>query len=64
MSSQEMTIITTEKDAQRLRMVGIKEQLEDLAIYYLPVEAAFKEPEATKFNNLIEGYASKSAGNN
>lgn len=57
-------IITTEKDAQRLRMTGIIEQLIDLAIYYLPVEAVFKEPEVTRFNNLIEGYASKSAGNN
>jgi tetraacyldisaccharide 4'-kinase len=57
-------IITTEKDAQRLRMTGIIEQLIDLAIYYLPVEAVFMEPEVTRFNNLIEGYASKSAGNN
>jgi tetraacyldisaccharide 4'-kinase len=57
-------IITTEKDAQRLRVAGIIEQLKDLAIYYLPVEAAFKDPEVTRFNNLIEGYASKSAGNN
>lgn len=57
-------IITTEKDAQRLRMTGIIEQLKGLALYYLPVEAAFKEPEVTRFNNLIEEYASKSTGNN
>lgn len=57
-------IITTEKDAQRLRMTGIIEQLKDLALYYLPVEAAFKESEVTRFNNLIEEYASKSTGNN
>lgn len=57
-------IITTEKDAQRLRTAGIIEQLKDLAIYYLPVEAAFNEPEVKKFNNLIEEYASKSTGNN
>lgn len=57
-------IITTEKDAQRLRTAGIIVQLKDLAIYYLPVEAAFNEPEVKKFNNLIEEYASKSTGNN
>lgn len=57
-------IITTEKDAQRLRTAGTIEQLKDLAIYYLPVEAAFNEPEVKKFNNLIEEYASKSTGNN
>jgi len=57
-------IITTEKDAQRLRMVGLKEQLKDLALYYLPVEAVFRDADGTRFNNLIEEYASKSAGNN
>ncbi|MDP2414941.1 tetraacyldisaccharide 4'-kinase [Daejeonella sp.] len=64
LSGDDNLIITTEKDAQRLRIAGIREQLKDLALYYLPVEAAFKEPEKTRFNNLIEEYASKSAGNN
>lgn len=64
LSGEDNLIITTEKDAQRLRTEGIKEQLKDLAIYYLPVEAAFNEPEVTGFNNLIEEYASKSTGNN
>ncbi len=57
-------IITTEKDAQRLGIAGIRIQLKNLPVYYLPVEAAFNEPEKTRFNNLIEEYASKSAGNN
>lgn len=64
LSGDDNLIITTEKDTQRLRIEGIREQLKDLALYYLPVEAAFKEPEMTRFNNLIEEYASKSAGNN
>ncbi|MDO8993730.1 MAG: tetraacyldisaccharide 4'-kinase, partial [Daejeonella sp.] len=64
LSGDDNLIITTEKDAQRLRIAGIREQLKDLALYYLPVEAAFKEREMTRFNNLIEEYASKSAGNN
>ncbi len=64
LSGEDNLIITTEKDAQRLRTAGIIEQLKDLAIYYLPVEATFNEPEVTRFNNLIEEYASKSTGNN
>lgn len=64
LSGEDNLIITTEKDAQRLRTEGIIEQLKDLAVYYLPVEAAFNEPEVTRFNNLIEEYASKSTGNN
>lgn len=57
-------IITTEKDAQRLSLKSIKEQLSGLPVYYLPVEAEFHEPEKSRFNNLIEEYASKPAVNN
>lgn len=54
-------IITTEKDAQRLNLAGIREQLIGLPVYYLPVEAEFQEADKTLFNKLIEEYASKSA---
>jgi len=57
-------IITTEKDSQRLGSKGIKEQLKDLPVYYLPVEAEFNEADKAKFNQYIEEYASESAGNN
>jgi len=54
-------IITTEKDAQRLNLAGIREQLISLPVYYLPVETEFQEADKTLFNKLIEEYASKSA---
>lgn len=54
-------IISTEKDAQRLNLAGIREQLISLPVYYLPVEAEFQEADKTLFNKLIEEYASKSA---
>ena len=57
-------IITTEKDAQRLYSEGIRKQLRGLELYYLPVEAEIYEPDRTRFNKLIEDYASKPAGNN
>jgi tetraacyldisaccharide 4'-kinase len=57
-------IITTEKDAQRLYSEGIRKQLKGLELYYLPVEAEIYEPDRTRFNKLIEDYASKPAGNN
>lgn len=55
-------IITTEKDAQRLKTGLFREKLKGINVYFLPVEAVFKEPERTEFNNLIEGYASKFRG--
>jgi tetraacyldisaccharide 4'-kinase len=57
-------IITTEKDAQRLRSAAISDKIKNLALYYLPVEAEFIEPDKTIFNNLIEEYASKSTDYN
>ena len=64
LSSGDNLIITTEKDVQRLNISSIKEQLKDLPVYYLPVEAEFHETEKVLFNNYIEEYASKPTVNN
>jgi len=63
LSGDDKLIITTEKDAQRLNTEVFREKLKGINVYFLPVEARFKEPERTEFNNLIEGYASKIGGN-
>ena len=64
LTGDDKLIITTEKDAQRLRSKAISDKIKDLALFYLPVEAEFMEPEKTLFNNLIKEYASKPTGNN
>jgi len=51
-------IITTEKDAQRLRVPELEELLRGLPVYYLPVTARIHEPDAERFQNLIEEYVS------
>jgi len=51
-------IITTEKDAQRLRKPELEELLKTLPVYYLPVTAKIHEPDAGRFNHLIEDYVS------
>ncbi len=61
---EDKLIITTEKDAQRLRPLTIKKLLKDLPVYYLPVEAKIHEPDKTSFNQLIETYVTKSSVNN
>jgi len=55
----DLLIITTEKDAQRLRSEDIRELLAELPVYYLPVIAEIHEPEKAHFNNLIEKYATE-----
>lgn len=52
-------IVTTEKDAQRLLQHAINELLTDLPVYYLPIEAAFSEPERSVFDQKIKEYVSK-----
>lgn len=59
LSGEDKLIITTEKDAQRLCSKEIKELLDSLPVYYLPVEAEIHEPEKAQFNELIEKYAAE-----
>jgi tetraacyldisaccharide 4'-kinase len=49
-------IITTEKDAMRLRE---HEALKKLPLYYLPVEVVFHENDKKEFNKLIVQYVGK-----
>ncbi|MXV52723.1 tetraacyldisaccharide 4'-kinase [Pedobacter sp. HMF7647] len=57
-------ILTTEKDAQRLKDPEIAELLKDLPVYYLPVRAVIHLPERERFDNLIVNYAANYLQNN
>ena len=46
-------IITTEKDAMRFKTEKLKEKLQDLPIFYLPIVVHFEEEEKNKLNQLI-----------
>lgn len=48
------TIVTTEKDAMRLRHPAINPLLADLPIYYMPIEMVFQETtQGQKFDDLV-----------
>ncbi|PRY54530.1 lipid-A-disaccharide kinase [Arcticibacter pallidicorallinus] len=51
-------IITTEKDTQRLTTEALRVILEDLPVFYLPVEAEFHESDKERFDLLIKNYVS------
>ena len=57
-------IITTEKDAQRLRSPEMNELLKGLPVYYLPVAAKIHKPGEKRFNQIIEQYVAKHLQNN
>lgn len=57
-------IITTEKDAQRLRTQTIRQILEGLPVYYLPVDAAFAPPDKANFDKLISSYVTEHTTHN
>ncbi len=46
-------IVTTEKDAMRLKHPRLLEQLSGLPVYYLPVEVAFHDTDKRKFDKLV-----------
>lgn len=52
-------IISTEKDAQRLRASGLRELLDRLPVYYVPVEAELLSPGREEFDDLIKNYVSE-----
>jgi tetraacyldisaccharide 4'-kinase len=49
-------VLTTEKDAMRLQKPGLAEYLEDLPLYYVPIEVAFHDHDAVAFNQQIHDY--------
>ncbi|WP_442590172.1 tetraacyldisaccharide 4'-kinase [Pedobacter sp. AW31-3R] len=61
--AKEKIIITTEKDAQRLFDVTIKELLLDLPIFYLPIRIAVQADRKFKFDQKILEYVSDTSRN-
>lgn len=56
-------IITTEKDAMRLAMPAYEEIIQDLPIFYIPIEIDFHEKDAEEFNEQILSYVRKNQVN-
>lgn len=59
--AKEKIIITTEKDAQRLFDVTIKELLLNLPVFYLPIRIAVEAGRKFKFDQKIINYVSDTA---
>lgn len=56
-------IVTTEKDFMRLKDPSLMSLLQNLPIYYLPIEVEIHQPGKTKFDKLILDYVGKSKRN-
>lgn len=63
LSALDKIIITTEKDAQRLRSPELATALADLPMYVLPVEADFEEPDKEDFDHLLRQHAREHSNN-
>ncbi|MBB6500373.1 tetraacyldisaccharide 4'-kinase [Pedobacter cryoconitis] len=61
--AKEKIIITTEKDAQRLFDVTIKELLLDLPVFYLPINIVIEADHKDKFDQKILKYVSDTTRN-
>jgi tetraacyldisaccharide 4'-kinase len=54
--TQSKVIVTTEKDAMRLRTLELAPLVGSLPIYYLPIETEFHERDKTEFDAVILDY--------
>ncbi|MEM9023294.1 MAG: tetraacyldisaccharide 4'-kinase, partial [Bacteroidota bacterium] len=59
----EKIILTTEKDAMRLAVPGVSELIEDLPVFYLPIEVVFEQKDREPFHEHILSYVRKNQGN-
>lgn len=59
LTATDKLMITTEKDAQRLKDPSFKMLLNGLPLYYLPVQAMIHDPDKQKFDGLIETFVIK-----
>ena len=55
-SDSNKIIITTEKDAMRLLSIELKELVDKLPVFYLPMEIRFHDQDAENFNQFITSY--------
>ena len=62
--AENTAIITTEKDAMRLRVAGIEEVLCNLPIFYLPVEVDFHGKNKNDFDENILTYVQRNITSN
>ena len=61
--SRKKIILTTEKDAMRLKTPEISNMLKDLPLFYLPIEIDFHEKDKQAFDKLILDYVEQNQRN-
>jgi len=61
--TQKKLLVTTEKDAMRLRTAELNPFLKTLPVYYVPIEIDFHEPDKQIFDQLILDYVKKNKRN-
>jgi tetraacyldisaccharide 4'-kinase len=59
LKSEHKIILTTEKDAMRLQMEGIREILEEYPVFYQPVEVEFHGKDKEEFQETIRTYVKR-----
>lgn len=52
-------IVTTEKDAMRLRKADLAPLIKNLPVFYIPIEIEFHNQDKQKFDKLVKSYISK-----
>lgn len=56
-------VVTTEKDAMRIRRKELLTHFRDIPLFYIPIEVAFHKEDKSEFDNLILRYVRENKGN-
>ncbi len=57
-------IVTTEKDTMRLRGQNLQRMIQNIPLYYVPIEVDFHEKDKMKFDKLISDFMERSGKKN
>jgi tetraacyldisaccharide 4'-kinase len=59
MSKKNNIIVTTEKDAMRLRQPQTLKLIENLPFYYVPIHIEFNDNDSSRFKNILHRYVNE-----
>ncbi len=62
--SSSKIIVTTEKDSMRLQKPELAKMIQNVPIFYIPIEVEFHKEDKKRFNNLVMNYIEKERGDN
>lgn len=63
-AQERVVVVTTEKDAMRIRGIDFQDDLLKASLYFIPIRVEFLNGEEVEFNRIVENYVRTGQANN